>query len=183
MADKGGRRANEHGDDFRDAVAALLIDHGFTELQRITIDPDEQNPLGVFESQRRSTLGQPHRAFITKLNLLHRACLHRKLYAAHFLVLHESWSAPVALMCRTQGGSGSADEKLEYMYRNMWNFPCRSLALLDGFEDGVLARAFDVCRLSRGKIALVFDALGGLRRWMTDGFSIPPQNDQREISA
>lgn len=178
MADSGGRRANEHGDDFRNAVALLLIDYGFTELDRLNFDPDEQNVLRVFDSQRLSTIGQPARAFVSQIPMLRSACLHKKLYKAHFLAQHESWPLPVALMCRTQGGSGSADEKLEYMYRNMWRFPCQSLALLDGFDRGVLDRAHEVCESSRGKIAIVFDALGSLRRWMTDGFAIPPKTTQ-----
>ncbi len=178
MADTGGRRANEHGDDFRDAIAGLFLNYGFTELERIALDPDERNALSAFEAQRLSTIGQPQRSFVSQLPLLHAHSLHRKLYRVHFLVAHEAWSSPVAFMCRTQGGSGSADEKLEYMYRNMWRLPCRSAAVLGGFERGVMDRAYEVRESSRGKIALVFDSLDSLRRWMTDGFALPTESRQ-----
>lgn len=182
MSDIGGQRANQHGEDFRRSIVDLLLGHNFTELDRVVLDPDIRPPLSVFESQRLSTIEQPRRAFLANLNLLHRNCLHKKLYPAHFLLCHEFWPIPVALMARTQGGSGSADEKLEYMYRNMWNFPCRSLVLLDGFSRGVMERARDVVQLSRGKIAFVFENLGAFRRWLTDGARLPPENDQRALA-
>jgi hypothetical protein len=178
QTDNQGRRANEHGEKNIRAVADMLLAHGFAELDPPDVDPDRPEPLRAFKERMRTTLilPTPRRAFAANVVVCHG--IHGDPFRAHFLAWRDGWPKPLAIMCKEQHTSGSAVEKLEYMYNTIWErFPCRCLVLLagDGFKPGVRARGNHWPEKSGGKVARVFNGLSEMRCWLTDGSVYPPE--------
>jgi hypothetical protein len=178
MTDSQGRRANEHGGKNIKAVADMLLAHRFEEVGPLPVNAARPEPLKSFGEAIREALllSRPRRVFAGDVVVCRG--IHGGPFNAHFLAWREGWPDALAVMCKAQHTSGSAVEKLEYLYANVHEcFPCRALILLDGtaFTPPVLARARHWVARSNGKIARIFEGLSDLRCWLTDGSAYPPE--------
>jgi hypothetical protein len=171
-----GRRANEHGKRLRRAVAGIILSHGFDNIGPVQGDPRRSDPVRAFDAAVRSYLSPPARAFARDV----KVCYHfyDSPLKANFLLHARGWPHPLALMTRGQNNTGSARDKLEWLFANIHErFPerLRALVLLDGaeFTPPVLARARQWVERSGGRVARVFHGLSELRVWFTDGCAFP----------
>jgi hypothetical protein len=171
-----GRLANKHGEKNRDAVAGILLAHGFEDIGPLNFDPSRFNVLERFEKQRLMTLGQPSHVYAADVPICYS--IYGFKYDANFLLRTDSWPEPMALMCRTQKSGGSALEKFESMYANLdERFPCRSIVMLsltasDTLHPPVIRavyeRADSWVKRSKGRIGRIFRGLDDFRRWLSD---------------
>lgn len=184
MSDSQGGKANEHGGRNRDSVAALLLAHGFVEIGPLPCKARKDDALATFERYRLSHIERPENAFAADVETCFGIYGHP--YAVNFLLQARGWPEPLALMSRTQNSSGSALEKLEYLFANLKErVSCRSLVILDGeaFTSQVYRRADEWSINTNGHIARVFRGLSEFRHWLTEGATYPIVPQQAMLPA
>lgn len=168
-----GAKANAHGEKNRKAIGALLLAHGFLELPS-PFSRFPQDAPANFVVARQRDLRAPVRAFAA--DVVVGTSIHGDPLKAHYLIDVAGWPQPIALMSREQHQSGSADEKLEFLYANVSErFPCRAVVLLAGeaFGPTIIARGRTWVGRSKGRVAHVFAGLDEFRVWLTAGCDFP----------
>jgi hypothetical protein len=164
-----GTKANRHGEDNKETVAAILRQSGFVHMA-----------LG---GKREAALHNIRHASLLVDGIGRYACriglcdsIHGLPFKVDFLLWHKQWPEPLGLACRHQHESGTCDQKFEYLYANIHErLPCRCLVILDGeaFGNAIFRRADDWVRRSKGRVARIFRGVSDFRVWATEGFPYP----------
>jgi hypothetical protein len=162
----GKEQAREQGDLLESQIRHLLTDEGFGY-----VDVSHMGDLAVAHNSElfRSPVGvfaEGIAAFVSN---------YETPFTAKFALHRPGWRTPVGLDCRGQGGSGSADAKLEHVYMNIIRFsPFPFLVILDGsgFRPAVIKWGRLRAAESAGKL-VVMPGVRDLGRWAAAGFPYP----------
>lgn len=173
MGDSQGARAVRQGQENREDVFHILLRHDFEQ-----VDLSGHSGLGAMgrlvRHQDTPRLVPPPPGVFAREVLLGTTVYGTEM-REDGLIYRSGWTSPLAIATRHQASSGSARERLEYLFSNInEQFPCPCIVILEGSElEPVRKRAREWVHRSRGRLALVFDGVQDFRRWVTNGLPYP----------
>lgn len=174
MADSQGKRANDHGDDFKRAVHDILVAAGCQPVDLESVRG--RDALLVLQAIDRNNMhrGIYRGVFADDVDACESVL--GKRFRVDFLVWCREWPRVLGIMAQHQKVSGSADVKVEHDFATVAErVPFNCLFLLDGpaFTPGIFARVEEHRAKSYGRVAGCLTSLGDFRRWATDGLLYP----------
>lgn len=171
-----GGEANHQGRHLFQMILAILNEMGW-----IAVDPRTTDPVRELPHHQRGLLVPAPGLFSTQTRV--GQTLYRTPLMADFLLFSPGWEMPIGLFGKHQAGSGSAREKLPYLYASIFKGAlCPCAVLLDGpelLETPVIAYAREFAEKSGGRIVSVLAGVYEFGQWARNGFPYPKPPEAR----
>ncbi len=182
MSEPQGDAANRNGKAFENAIAGILSRYGLMDVTSQMEDVSFGSATVLIQELCKGWF-IPIAGVFSRQTLL-CVSIFEKETREDLLLYKPGWPTPLAIASKNQNGSGSCDEKLEYLFNNVnERFPCPCVILLagKGWIPGVRSRANEWIQRSRGRVAQILWSLDDMEQWACNGLKYPSFTEPNDL--